>query len=123
VKVEGKIEGTRRRGRRPKKVLDDVQEKDQGLELERGNNYIALFGQVALEELMDLSQDGLRYEHEGYCYKPYLKTLSLCKTDWMQPYAVCALCLSHLVTTLRHVSRVHQDVLRDLLFLPHKILR
>jgi hypothetical protein len=46
-KIEGKIEGTERQGRRRKQLLVDLKEK-------RRKYYITLCGVVALEEAMDL---------------------------------------------------------------------
>jgi hypothetical protein len=63
--IEGKIEGTRRRGRRRKQLL---KQEDTGSW--RRKLRIALFGELSLEEAMDLSQDRLlpELEHRLWSY-------------------------------------------------------
>jgi hypothetical protein len=53
-KIKGGIEVTGRRGRRRRKLLDDLMEREVTL-LRRRKLYIALCGELALEEAMDLS--------------------------------------------------------------------
>jgi hypothetical protein len=60
---EGKIIGTRRRGRRRKQLLDDLKEARRYWKLKEEPR-IALFGELSLEEAMDLSQDRLLFELE-----------------------------------------------------------
>jgi hypothetical protein len=57
-KVKGGIEVTRRRGRRRRKLLDDLKER-------RGYSHLkeeALYGELVLEEALDLSCDRLLNE-------------------------------------------------------------
>jgi predicted nucleic acid-binding Zn-ribbon protein len=56
--IEGKIRGTRRRGRRRKQLLDDIKEARRYWKLKEELR-IALFGDIRLEDAMDLSQDRL----------------------------------------------------------------
>jgi hypothetical protein len=56
--IEGKMRGTRRRGRRRKQLLDDLKEARRYWKLKEAAQ-IALFGELSLEEAMVLSQDGL----------------------------------------------------------------
>jgi hypothetical protein len=54
--IEGKILGTRRRGRRRMQLLDDLKETRRYWKLRRKPK-IALFGELSLEEAIDLSRD------------------------------------------------------------------
>jgi hypothetical protein len=53
-KVKGGIEVTGRRGRRRRKLLDDLKEREDTL-ISRRKLWIALCGELALEEALDLS--------------------------------------------------------------------
>ena len=50
--VEGRIEVTRRRGRRRDHLLDDLQKKQEDKGNCKGEHWIALFGELASEEAM-----------------------------------------------------------------------
>jgi hypothetical protein len=54
--IEGKILGTRRRERRRTQLLDDLKETRRYWKLKRKLK-IALFGELSLEEAIDLSRD------------------------------------------------------------------
>jgi hypothetical protein len=53
-KIKGGIEVTGRRGRRRTKLLDDLKEREDTL-IGRRKLWIALCGELALEEALDLS--------------------------------------------------------------------
>ena len=53
-KIKGKIEVTGRRGRRCRKLLDGLKEK-RGYSHLKEDLWIALFGELSLEEALDLS--------------------------------------------------------------------
>jgi hypothetical protein len=61
ILVDGKEEGTGRRERRRKHLLDDLKETRRYCNLKEE----ALSGEFALEEAMDVSQDRLRNEFSG----------------------------------------------------------
>jgi len=54
-KIGGIIEMTGRRGRRGKHLLDDLKENREDTRIGKRKHQIALCGQLALEEAMDLS--------------------------------------------------------------------
>jgi hypothetical protein len=67
--IEGKIIGTRRRGRRRKQLLDDL--KEARIYWKSKDEFrMALFGELNLEEAMDVSQDRLLLEVEGVSNRP-----------------------------------------------------
>jgi hypothetical protein len=53
--IEGRIEGTGRRGRRRKQLLDVLKER-RGYGNRKRKQQMALCGELALEDVMDLSQ-------------------------------------------------------------------
>lgn len=67
--IEGKLEGIDRRRRRIKQLLDDLTEKPRYWNLKQ-KHYNSIYGQLALEEVMGLSQDRLRNEREENPVKP-----------------------------------------------------
>jgi hypothetical protein len=69
---EGKIRGTRRRGRRRKKLSDDLKEARTYWKLRRKLR-IAFLGELTLEEATDLSQDRLLLE--GQKGNVYVRTV------------------------------------------------
>jgi predicted nucleic acid-binding Zn-ribbon protein len=60
-KTKREIEVTRRRGRRRKKLLDDLKDR-RGYPQLKEELYIALCGETVLEEALDLSSDRLLNE-------------------------------------------------------------
>ena len=60
-KIEWEMEVARRRGRRRKKLLDDLKDR-RGYSHWRRRLWIALYGGIVLEEALDLSSDGILNE-------------------------------------------------------------
>jgi hypothetical protein len=60
-KIKEEIEVTRRRGRRRKKLLDDLKDRSEYSHLKE-EALIALCGETVLEETLDLSSDRLLNE-------------------------------------------------------------
>jgi hypothetical protein len=80
-KIKGAIEVTGRRGRRRRKLLDDLKD-GEGTHIWRRKLYIALCGGLALKEALDLSWGRLLYETlKSVHSQPYVAQLPVACED------------------------------------------